>query len=84
MFSGTSSRIESIIVSQRIQLQKKPVYHRGVVACHKCAAPVYVYKLTAVGDEFSVRCPRCGERGFYLKRDMAVEELPERRKKPRR
>lgn len=71
-------------MAQRIQFLKKPVYHRGMVACHKCAAPIHVYKIAALGDEFSVRCPRCGDRGFYLKREMAIEELPERRKKPRR
>jgi DNA-directed RNA polymerase subunit RPC12/RpoP len=71
-------------MAERIQLLKKPVYHRGVVACRKCAAPIHVYRLAALGDEFSVRCPRCGERGFYLKREMAIEEFPERRKKPRR
>lgn len=71
-------------MSRRSQFQKKPVCHRGVVACRKCAAPVFVHKLAAVGDEFSVRCARCGERCIYLKRDMAVEELPDRRRKPRR
>lgn len=71
-------------MSQRIQFQKKRVYHRGVVACRKCASPIYVHKLIALGDEFSARCPRCGGRGFYLKREMAIEELPDRRKKPRR
>jgi len=71
-------------MSQRIQLLKKPVYHRGAVACQKCAAPIHVYKIATLGDEFSVRCARCGARGLYLKREMAIEELPERRKKPRR
>ena len=71
-------------MAQRIQFQKKPVFHRGVVTCRKCAAAVHIYNITALGDEFSVRCPHGGDRGFYLKREMAIEELPERRKKPRR
>jgi hypothetical protein len=70
--------------TQRIQFQKKRVYHRGVVACRKCGGAIHVYKLNALGDEFAVRCARCGERGFYSKREMAIEDLPERRKKPRR
>jgi DNA-directed RNA polymerase subunit RPC12/RpoP len=65
-----------------MQLQK-PVYPRGVVYCRKCGAPIYVYKLRAIRDEFAVRCTRCGERGVYLKRELLIEELPERRKKPR-
>jgi hypothetical protein len=68
----------------QIQRPKRSVYERGVVACRKCAAPIPVYKLKALPDEFSVRCPRCGERGIYLKRAIAIETLPERRKKPRR
>jgi hypothetical protein len=68
----------------RGQYQRKGVYHRGVVACRKCGAPVHVHKLSAVGDEFAVRCVKCGDRGFYSKREMVVEALPERRKKPRR
>jgi DNA-directed RNA polymerase subunit RPC12/RpoP len=68
-------------------LYKKPAakqtYERGVLACVKCAAPIYVYKLKNLPEEFSVRCPRCGERGLYAKRAMTVESLRERRKKPR-
>ena len=71
----------STLLAQR---PKKTVYQRGMVECRKCAVPIYVYKLNTLPDEFSVRCQRCGERGFYLKREMAIEELPERRKKPRR
>lgn len=71
-------------MAQRIQFLKKPVYHRGTVACRKCATPIYVYRIAALGDEFSVRCAHCGERGFYMKREVAIEELPERRRKPRR
>jgi len=57
---------------------------RGAIACEKCAAPIYVYKPKTLPDEFSVRCAHCGGRGIYLKRAIAIEEAPERRKKPRR
>jgi len=63
--------------------RKKAAYQRGMVACRKCAAPIPVYKLNALADEFSVRCPRCGDRGIYAKRAIKIEELTERRKKPR-
>jgi hypothetical protein len=69
---------------QKIQPRKKAVYYRGMVACVKCAAPIYLSKLNALPDEFSLRCARCGNRGFYFKRDVVIEELPERRRKPRR
>ena len=51
----------------------KLTYERGVLACVKCAAPIYVYKLKALPDEFSVRCPRCGDRGIYAKRAISFE-----------
>ena len=63
---------------------RSAVYQRGVVTCAKCAAPIYVHRLKALAEEFSVRCSRCGERGIYAKRDMGIEERPERRRKPRR
>jgi len=40
-------------------------------------------RLQALAEEFSLRCPRCGERGIYAKREIGIEDLPERRKKPR-
>ena len=61
----------------------KQTYERGVLACGKCAAPIYVYKLKKLPDEFSVRCPRCGDRGLYAKRALTIESLRERRRKPR-
>jgi len=67
-----------------MQFLKKPVYHRGTVTCRKCGTAIFVYRVTAVRDEFSVRCLRCGDRGVYLKREMTIQELPERRRKPRR
>jgi predicted Zn finger-like uncharacterized protein len=67
----------------RTQRPKKSTYDRGVVACVKCAAPIYVYKLKSLPDEFSVRCTHCGDRGIYAKRAIGIESLPERRRKPR-
>lgn len=65
------------------QRARKSVYERGVVACEKCAAPIYVYKYKLLPDEFSVRCSHCGGRSMYKKRAIAIESVPERRKKPR-
>jgi len=67
----------------RTQRSRKTTYERGVVACAKCAAPIYVYKLKALPDEFSVRCTRCGDRGIYAKHAISFEIMPERRRKPR-
>jgi len=67
-----------------LKTRQKRFYQRGAVVCQKCAAPIYVYKLKALPDEFSVRCSKCGTRGFYLKRAMTIEDAPERRKKPRK
>jgi hypothetical protein len=63
---------------------KKSVYRRGVVTCRKCAAPIHFYRLQMLAEEFSLRCAHCGERGFYAKREIGIEDLPERRRKPRR
>jgi DNA-directed RNA polymerase subunit RPC12/RpoP len=54
-----------------------------MVKCRRCAAPIPVSKLVALADEISLRCPKCGDRGFYAKRAIVVEELPERRRNPR-
>jgi len=62
---------------------RKSTYERGVISCAKCAAPIYVYKLKSLAEEFSVRCPHCDARGIYSKRALGVESLRERRKKPR-
>jgi DNA-directed RNA polymerase subunit RPC12/RpoP len=62
---------------------RKSTYERGVVACAKCAEPIYVYKLKSLAEEFSVRCPHCGARGIYNKRALGIESVRERRKKPR-
>jgi hypothetical protein len=67
----------------QMQRPKKSVYHRGEVACRKCGKPIAIFKLKALPDEFSVHCLRCGDRGIYLKSAVVIQELPERRKKPR-
>ena len=54
------------------QPARKSVYERGVVACEKCATPIYVYKYKSLPEEFSVRCSHCGGRGMYKKRAIAI------------
>jgi hypothetical protein len=71
----------STLLSQR---PKKAVYERGVLVCRKCAAPIYVYKVKGLAEEFSLHCAKCGDRGLYSNRAVTVETLPERRKKPRK
>jgi ribosomal protein L37E len=55
--------------------RQKKMYQRGEIICRKCAAPIYVYKFSALPDEFSVRCPRCGDRGMHLKRAITIHEV---------
>lgn len=62
---------------------KGAVYQCGVIACGKCGTTIPVAKQSTVADEFSVRCPSCGHRDFYLKRAIVIEKVPERRKRPR-
>jgi DNA-directed RNA polymerase subunit RPC12/RpoP len=64
------------------QRQKK-TYQRGSVTCQKCATPIHVYRLKALAEEFSVNCPKCNYRGIYPKRAVTIQELVERRRKPR-
>jgi RNase P subunit RPR2 len=72
------------LLGTRPSARPKRFYQRGRVTCQKCAAPIYVYKFTALPDEISVRCNKCGARGIYAARAIVVEEVPERRKKPRK
>ena len=67
-----------------IHPKSRGVYHRGVVVCEKCAAPVHIFRLNALADEFSAQCGKCGYRGVYFKRALKIEDLPERGKKPSR
>ena len=61
----------------------KRTYQRGTITCRKCGNPIHVYKLAGLPDEFSVQCRKCHDRGFYGKRDVVVDDLPDRRRKPR-
>jgi len=70
----------AVLLAQR----QKKFYHRGEFAYRKCGTPIYVYKLSTLAEEFFVRCPKCGDRGIYLKCRIAIQELPERSKKPRK
>jgi len=66
------------------QRSRKATYQRGLIACRKCSAPIYIYRLQALPGEFSVQCPKCKDRSIYVKGAIALEELPERRRKPRK
>lgn len=72
------------MVAQRVKLLPRAVYQRGVVACRKCRTLIPIQKLNTLPDEFSVRCPHCGDRSLYSKRAVAIQDMPERRRKPRR
>jgi hypothetical protein len=63
---------------------KRAVYFRGTVACITCGQPIHVYKVAGLADEISLSCAKCGTRRFYDRRAVMVEELPERRRRPRR
>ena len=73
-----------MVVATRTPTYQRSVYLRGTVACQKCNSPIYVYKPNTIPDEYSVQCGKCKHRGVYLKRTLHVENLPERRKKPRK
>ncbi len=59
------------------------VWQRGAVECGKCRTPIHVQRPNTVALEFSVPCERCGYRGFYFKRMLYIEDVSERRTKPR-
>lgn len=63
---------------------KRATYVRATVSCGGCTNPIHVQKIAGLADEFSLRCPKCGARRFYDKRAMTVEEMSERRRRPRR
>ena len=65
------------------EFRRRAVYPRGSIACHACGAAIHVYQLTALPDEFSLPCPACGARDLYSARVMTIEQMPERRRKPR-
>ncbi|HEX3164462.1 MAG TPA: hypothetical protein VHQ92_17945 [Pseudolabrys sp.] len=80
----TEKKGQPPVSAPRFRLLPKTAYQRGVVACRKCGTLIPVQNFSALPDEFSVRCPGCSDRAFYAKRTVAIQELPERRKKPRR
>ena len=65
------------------EFRRRAVYPRGVVACHACGTAIHIYRLATLPDEFSLCCPKCGARDFYSSRVLTVEQLSERRRKPR-
>jgi hypothetical protein len=65
------------------EFRRRAVYPRGSVACHACGTAIHVYRLATLPNEFSLRCPACGARDFYSSRVMTIEQMPERRRKPR-
>ena len=42
------------------------------VICKKCHAPISVSAPEKVAEEFSVACPKCGQRGFYRVKDIKM------------
>ncbi len=70
----------SALPKQRL---KRSAYQRGIVTCTKCVKYIPIQRLNALADEFSVQCPHCGSRGMYSKRAIRIEDMPERRQKPR-
>jgi hypothetical protein len=69
--------------AQTTTATRKATYARGMVDCGKCQKTTPVYRVEAVSDEFSVRCSHCGNRGFFRKNDIGIQQLPERRAKKR-
>jgi DNA-directed RNA polymerase subunit RPC12/RpoP len=63
--------------------KKLTVYLRGTIGCARCANAIHVYKVARLASEFTLRCPHCGTRSFYDKRTLMIEQLPERRRRPR-
>jgi endogenous inhibitor of DNA gyrase (YacG/DUF329 family) len=62
---------------------RRGTFSRGTVRCPTCAAVIPLRKADDVDEEFSARCPHCGRRSFHHRCDMAIEQLIDRRKKPR-
>jgi len=42
------------------------------VICKKCNAPIAVSTPEKVAEEFTVACPKCGQRGFYRVKDIKM------------
>lgn len=65
--------------AQQDQSHSRAANERGVVECEKCDTPIYVDHPNNVSIEFSVPCPRCGHRGIYFKRMIAMDVATNRR-----
>jgi uncharacterized paraquat-inducible protein A len=62
---------------------RRGTFSRGTVQCPACRAAIHLRNPEQVDQEFSARCTRCGRRSFHNRSDMAIEQLVDRRKKPR-
>jgi DNA-directed RNA polymerase subunit RPC12/RpoP len=62
---------------------RRGTFTRGTVLCPTCKAAIHLRHPERVDEEFSARCPGCGRRSFHHRRDMTIEQLVDRRKKPR-
>jgi RNase P subunit RPR2 len=49
------------------------IRNAGVI-CKRCETPIRVETVERVPEEFSVACPKCGFRGFYLIKDIKTME----------
>jgi ribosomal protein S14 len=63
--------------------RKRGFYVRGTIGCARCGHPIHIYKVAGLSDEFSLRCSHCGARGFYARHTLLIEQMPERRRRPR-
>jgi hypothetical protein len=54
-----------------VQIKQRPT---SFVACHKCAQPVVLATTERLPSEFSLRCERCLQRGFYLASEIRQAE----------
>jgi endogenous inhibitor of DNA gyrase (YacG/DUF329 family) len=62
---------------------RRGTFTRGTVQCPSCRAAIFLRNPERVDEEFSARCPHCGKRSFHNRRDIKIEQLVDRRKKPR-
>ena len=64
-------------------IKRSAVYLRGTIGCTRCGNAIHVYKVARLASEFTLRCAHCGTRSFYDKRALMIEQLPDRRRRPR-
>ncbi|EJW13510.1 hypothetical protein A33M_3494 [Rhodovulum sp. PH10] len=68
---------------ERSATAARSTFLRGIVRCPRCGGEIPFHKVEAVADEFSLGCGACGHRGFFRKSEIAVQQMPERRRRPR-